>query len=156
MMQMLEILRTYVKSLLLEQEEREQSEEQEIKELFQRWIDEYSASYLIHRKKVNPDSWDVTQMSIKEYYNFTFISLNFEEYERDDWFIIAFNKEDKTICHTNIPTFVSALALASAYHVEREWSNKVSVEQFRRVMQVTKGNYAQFEVLTKRLSEKNE
>jgi hypothetical protein len=176
-MQILETLRTYVKTLILEQKEREQSEEQEIdsiKDLFQRWIDEYKANYLIHRKKVYANSYEITQISVKELANFIYISLSFEEHIRDDWFIILYNKEDKKIYCTNALTLADAdapaLAIASVFvlgfshalavaalshYIEYGWLNKISADQFQRVMDVTRGNYAQFEVLINRLSEKN-
>jgi hypothetical protein len=169
-MQMLETLRTYVKSLLLEQEEREQNEEQEIKEvkeLFQRWIDEYSASYLAFRKNVRANALNVTQISVRELNNFIFISLDLREHISNDWYIIIYNIENKSIYCAN--TKVLALTFARddvlafaftltfthvktlAYYIESGLINKVSVEQFRRVMQVTKGNYAQFEVLINKI-----
>jgi 7-cyano-7-deazaguanine synthase in queuosine biosynthesis len=162
-MQMLEtFIKAFFKALIVEQKEQEQNEE--IKELFQRWIDEYSASYLIHRKNVRSDSWSVVQMSIKKHRNFIFISLNFKERNKNDWLIIAYNRKDKSIYCVNTKAFAynralalpRTLALPPAYYVEHKWLSKLSVDQFHRVMDVTKGNYAQFEALISRLSDLNQ
>jgi hypothetical protein len=160
-MQMFDALRTYVKSLLLEQERNEEQEIDSIKELFQHWIDEYSVGYLAFRKKVRPDSWNITQISVKEADDFVFISPDFEERIGDDWFIVTYNKENKNVYCIKNKAFSFALGLSLAlpysfaYYIEQWWINKVSVDQFHRVMDVTKGNYAQFEVLVSRLSDLN-
>jgi hypothetical protein len=180
-MQMFEALRTYIKSLVLEQKqskEQVRSEEQEIdsiKDLFQQWIDEYGENYSIHRKKVYPGSWDVIQMSVKEFDNFIFISLSFKEWDNDDWFVVIYNKKNKSIYYVNTKVIARAfpytltpnltyanaatrtftLTVTFTHYVENGYLNKFSVGQFQRVMDITKGNYAQFEIHIERLSDLN-
>jgi hypothetical protein len=168
------MLRSFINRVLLEQERSEEQEVKEVKDLFQRWIDEYSTSYLAHRKKVSSNSWVPTQISVKELDNFIFISPSFEENNRDDLSIVTYNKENKSIYCVNTQTLVQTLAFTLpynlsltlaftltyikkfTYYMTQEWASKISVDQFRRVMDVTKGNYAQFEALAKKLSDLNQ